>query len=166
MKSKSILVAAVVTLSCFGPAYALDERQGFVMQLNDTSDVLTVPQGKRFVILQILTRSPHYRWNLNIDGDPFLNEKIFGLIPHDGSYSNSGIAANFDVTFPDRCVTVEHGQALSFEEIWPEASITIIGYLYNFHCDSYPLSDLNKDCKVDLADMAILASEWLKDNTA
>ncbi len=31
-------------------------------------------------------------------------------------------------------------------------------------CDDYPLSDANKDCRVDLEDLAIMASEWLTCN--
>jgi hypothetical protein len=153
----------VATLLCLSSvAYALDEREGFVRQLEASSDVLVVPQGKRLVILQILTRDPYYEWNLEVDGNPFLNHNIFGY----RNITNTGLAANLDVTFPDRCVTVEQGQTLSFADAWEGASVTIIGYLYNFYCESYPLSDLNKDCKVDLADMAIMASEWLKDNAA
>ncbi len=161
MKSKAIFVA-IVLLSLSFRAYALDERQGFVKQLNADSDVLTVPQGQRLVIMQILTRDPYFQWTLKVDGDEFLNQDIFGY----NKTISTGIAATFDVTFPDRCVTVQQGQTLSFEETWEGASITIIGYLYNFYCDSYPLSDLNKDCKVDLTDMAIMAAEWLTDNTA
>jgi len=163
MRNKVNLVAAVIVLLFLNPlTYALDEREGFIKQLDTTSDVLTVPQGKRFVILKVLTRDPFYEWSLKINDSLFLNQNIFGH----AQVANTGLAANFDVTFPDRCVTVEQGQTLSFQKIWDGVSITIIGYLYNFYCDSYPLSDLNKDCKVDLADMAIMASEWLKDNTA
>ncbi len=31
-------------------------------------------------------------------------------------------------------------------------------------CARYPISDVNKDCKVDLSDIALLAVEWLTDN--
>ena len=157
---KIIIVSALLCISSL--TYALDERQGFVKHLNATADVITVPQGKRLVIMQILTRDAYYEWTLNVDGNLFLNQDIFGF----HKTINTGIVADFDVTFPDRCVTVEQGQTLSFDETWDGAAITIIGYLYNFYCDSYPLSDLNKDCKVDLTDMAIMAAEWLTDNTA
>jgi hypothetical protein len=128
--------------------------------LTKTGDVLTVPAGKRFVIMQMLTREPRGSggWNLNINDQPFLNQDIFG--------SGYQMGGQYEITFPDRCVVVEPGRTLSFEVVYASVSITVVGYFYNFYCDSYPLSDLNKDCRVDLTDLAIMASEWLTDNTA
>ncbi len=108
----------------------INEREGFVKQLTSSDpNVLTVSAGKEFVILQTLTRDPSRTWNLKIDDIQFLNENIFG---HKQISSSSGAAyaGTFNITFPDRCVTVEQGQVLSFEAI-SAPSITIIGYYYD-----------------------------------
>lgn len=109
----------------------INEREGFVQQLTASSDpnVLTVPSGEEFVIMQILTRAPDGSWNLKIDDVQFLNQDIFGFKQKIGS-DYYAVVANFDVTFPERCVTVEQGQTLSFETT-SSPSITIIGYLYD-----------------------------------
>ena len=109
----------------------LNEREGFFKQLSITEpeevEVITVPNGKRLVILQILTRDPYRSWDLKITSggsvEQFLNQNIFGN--YNGNYT-------FNVTFPDRCVTIEQNQTLSFRpKSTSSAYITIIGYLYN-----------------------------------
>ena len=162
MKSKLFLIMLSVVMFA-STAFGIEEREGFIKQLSTNDpNVITVPAGKEFVILQILTRHPGAAWDLKIDNVQFLNQDIFGYIflVNTGGY---GVAANFNVTFPDRCVTVKQGKTLSFEGVG--ATITIIGYLYDCNCPAIPLADLNKDCKVNMADLAILASQWLTDNT-
>lgn len=107
----------------------VSEREGFVKQLTAVSDVLVVPQGQRFVVMQILTRNSSDTWELKIDGSQFLNQDIFGYRSTQITGSIS-LTASFNVTFPDRCVTVEQGQTLSFVQM-SSSRVTIIGYLYD-----------------------------------
>ena len=109
----------------------INEREGFIVQLTESSEpnVLTVPAGKEFVIMQILTRGPDRTWNLKIDDNLFLNQDIFGLKQKVSTYS-SYFEGTYNITFPDRCVTVEQSQTLSFETT-SSPSITILGYYYD-----------------------------------
>ena len=156
--NKKFLLSAILTLCFIANANAIDEREGFVRQLAGSGDVFTVPNGKRFVLLQVFNQDYLGRWELQVDGKAILDYRIFGF---------NDEASPTMVGFPDRCVVVEPGETLYLVTLYGKwANITLIGYFYNFHCGSYPLSDLNKDCKVDMGDLAILAGEWMKDNTA
>jgi len=169
MRQRKNLIISVLFFCSLSFAFGLEEREGFFKQLSSpggelfTETVLTVPQGKTFVILQMLCRDPDERWELKIDDEVIFNHNIFGW---DAVISSNGnaIAANFDITFPDRCVTVAEGKALVFETDQYCPGLTIIGYFYD--TGDCPQSDLTGDCKVNLKDLAIMASEWLEGETA
>jgi len=49
--------------------------------------------------------------------------------------------------------------------IWGHVSSAIMKAFCGDPNHPYPVGDLNQDCRVDLLDLAILASHWLEDNT-
>ena len=88
---------------------------------------MTVPAGKKFVILKLITAFAHdevleYKrlWQLTIDDVFFIDGKINDAMPQD---------------FPDRCVVVDEGKTLKF--VWPvgyptkTAYLTVVGYYYD-----------------------------------
>jgi len=160
---KKISILALYLLCISTPLFGIEEREGFYKQLYEPATVLTVPAGKKFVIMQLLTRESVHDWNLKVDDIVIFNNKIFGR-ERTTNASGLAIVANFDITFPDRCVTIEQGKTLVYESSY-NIYLTIVGYFYNCNCPSIPVADLNKDCKVDVLDLAIMASEWLIDNT-
>jgi len=161
-KSKiTLLVLAVLCLSC--SVFAIEEREGFSKLIEVTEHVedihfLTVPEGKKFVLLQIGSNSDDLE--ITADSTVVINSNAILI---ERTSSHAGIMSH---NYPDRCVVFESGQVLAIKDIWPGALIQIVGYFYNCNCPSPPLSDLNKDCKVNFSDLAIMASEWLLDNTA
>lgn len=119
-----------------GASGGVNEREGFLKQLTCTpvgDEIITVPNGKRLVILQILTRDPTKWWRLKITSgssdEQFLDNNIFGYRSVSDSSGTSEIGS-FNVTFPDRCITVKQNQTLSLIGD-RTGSVTIIGYLYN-----------------------------------
>jgi hypothetical protein len=158
---------AIFTLILPISVWALDEREGYsaVFEVNQPMTIFTVPQGKRFVLLQL---NSHYD-NYGVHGQCIIlkaDERI--IVDGKTLFFLYGSFAILNHDFPDRCVTVNAGEALNLtlhdncnSEITPV--INIVGYFYNVICISPPVSDLNKDCKVDFTDLAILASEWLND---
>jgi len=140
-------------------AWAIEEREGYCKLLNvpisESQDIFTVPEGKCFVLLQLIDRKDCCNdFKLQVDGnDIILGRNLF--FNHSG-----GVKLSHD--FPDRCVTVKSGETLKVVGFAYE--VVIIGYFYN--CpkrDSRPVADLTNDRKIDFSDFAVLASEWLKD---
>lgn len=148
------LVACLLYMSV--PLFAVEEREGFSkllfsVQMGDHPRILTVPEGKRFVLLQI--NAEYNNFYINVDGGAVIKGNT--LLQTD-EYTHD---------FPDRCVVFEPGQELTFSALVDNKSYQIVGYFYNCNCSSLPLADINKDCKVDFGDLAIIATEWLTDNT-
>lgn len=154
-------------------ALAVEEREGyckpFVVPPDSNVTIMTVTDGNNFVLLKlhgILDNIPStLGWSLEVDGNPLFDD-YFNLV---GSRPGSASAYTsiYDTTheFPDRCVVVKCGQTLKAVNSHSSDSlhITVIGYFYDATCVSPPVSDLNKDCKVNFADLALLAEEWLHD---
>ena len=146
-------------LACPIFAWAVEEREGYCKIVQITSpqgqpqDVFTVPEGKRFVLLQLIPWGL-VNFRIQVDG----NDIFDGL-----SVFYNGPQRYHD--FPDRCVTVNSGETLS---VLPYSSgsplqLNIIGYFYDYKRVSRSVADLTNDRKVDFSDFVVLASEWLKD---
>jgi hypothetical protein len=167
-QSLTILFVCLLT----SVSLAVEEREGyckpFVVPPDSNVTILTVPDGNNFVLLKLHAShgddTYELGWSLKVDGNPLFDDyfNVIGSRPRD-----TGIKAPIHQTmhdFPDRCVVVKCGQTLeavnSNSHSW---NITIIGYFYDARCSSPPVSDLNKDCKVNFADLAILVKEWLQD---
>ncbi len=116
-------------------AWAIEEREGYCKVLeipnNQILPVFTVPEGKRFVLLQL--NADYSIFNLQVNGTDF----VYGeLIMH---YSNYSIKLNHD--FPDRCVIVNSGETLSvatFPSSTMLLKLNIIGYFYDCKRASRP----------------------------
>ncbi len=146
--------------------WALDEREGYsaVFDINQPQmTIFTVPEGKRFVLLQLNGEPTEALFiALKVNDRMIVDAKT---LFHSG-YNYSDLRYNHD--FPDRCVIVNAGEILtvihgSYEWDPYPIKFQIVGYFYNVACVSPPVGDLNGDCKVDFNDFAVLASEWLKD---
>jgi len=141
-------------------AYAVEEREGFSKVFDEsaigTHPILTVPTGKTFVLLQI--NSSKTLFNIQADSNDVIIGRSILQQPTTGS------PGHISHNFPDRCVVFEQGQVLEVEAL-SSTTVQIVGYFYNCNCPSIPVADLNKDCKVNFADLAIMASNWLTDNT-
>lgn len=153
---RQLNVLLLYLLSASAPLFAIEEREGFFKQFSEpvagVYPILTVPEGKKFVLLQINA----YNSGFCIIAD--------SKIVIDGQALFSTVArASHD--YPDRCVVFESGQVLELSK--PAGGYyQIVGYFYNCNCPSIPLADLNKDCKVNFSDLTIMASMWLVDNSA
>ena len=153
-------------------ALAVEEREGyckpFVVPPDSNVTILTVPDGNNFVLLKLHASHQDYPndccWSLKVDGNPLFDDyfKVVGTRPGSSSYMP---IVNATHDFPDRCVVVKCSQTLEAVNSNPSTAlhITLIGYFYDATCVSPPVSDLNKDCKVNFADLALLAQEWLQD---
>lgn len=145
-------------------AWAIDEREGFCKLIviigEDPVPVLTVPEGKCFVLLQLNANGQWFK--IKVNGTNIIDGKLI-ISPANANGSTDVLSHDF----PDRCVIVNSGETLTVEDSFPSGTwnvnLNIIGYFYNCNCVSLPVGDLTKDCKVDFADLAVLASEWLKD---
>ena len=137
-------------------AYGVEEREGFSKLFDVPSSggiypMLTVPSGKTFVLLQI--NAANYVFNIKANSNIVITGEP--LIKH--AYETTH-------NYPDRCVVFEQGDVLELETTQTNI-IQVVGYFYNCNCPSIPVADLNKDCKVNLFDFAIMASKWLTDNS-
>ena len=115
----------------------INEREGFCQYFETPADsnqvMLTVPTGKRFVILKLHTtgyslHSPT-KWRVTVNNETLINGKIVY-----GGHHGGGVTQNNTHDFPDRCVTVNEGDTLKFvndEEVGCTIYTTIIGYYYD-----------------------------------
>jgi hypothetical protein len=109
MTSLDAIQSAVEGASC-----GVSEREGYFKKLNlvgpiVSEDLLTVPDGKRFVLLQLYYESgTGIGWSLLVNGSLLLDESIL----RSGADAAGGIH-DFHLNFPDRCVVVEPSHTLA-----------------------------------------------------
>jgi hypothetical protein len=108
----------------------VSERQGYcttVIESGGTpTNILTVPGGKRFVVLKLYVKNltdPAYDngWELKVDTRLFIDGAIVD------------ITGEKEFEFPDRCVVVNAGESLKFsiKNDTYDVLMTVIGYYYN-----------------------------------
>jgi hypothetical protein len=131
MTSLEGIYAAVSTASS-----GIAEREGFCQYFevpkNSTVEILTVPAGKRFVLLKLHFTGPylsHYTtWHLTVDDSLF----IAGIINEVVRTTETSYSPVHD--FPDRCVVVNAGQTLRAVNEWDAGGpdipykVHVIGY--------------------------------------
>jgi hypothetical protein len=106
------------------------EREGYCTTVTEAggvpTNILTVPAGKRFVLLRIYVQD--LEEPPNDDGWQLLADSRLLI---DGAIVN--IAADKQFNFPDRCVAVEAGETLKLDtkDDAYEVLMTVIGYYYN-----------------------------------
>ncbi len=109
---------------------SVSEREGYCTTVKEDggspTNILTVPGGKRFVLLRIyvqdLAEPPNDDgWELLVDSRLLI----------DGAIVN--IAGDKQFDFPDRCVAVEAGETLKLDtkDDDYEVLMTVIGYYYS-----------------------------------
>ncbi|MHC4132477.1 MAG: hypothetical protein ACYSSP_10575 [Planctomycetota bacterium] len=169
-QSLTILFVCLLT----SVALAVEEREGyckpFVVPADSNVTIFTVPDGNNFVLLKLHasheSKGYEFGWSLNVDGNPLFDDYFNTIGTH--PKGDTGLYQAIHQTmhdFPDRCVVVKCGETLKAVNLSGShpLTITIIGYFYDATCVSPLVSDLNKDCKVNFADFALMAQEWLKD---
>ena len=121
-------------------AVASPEREGFCQYFETPADsnqvALTVPVGKRFVLLKLhnvtLGGGVSAQWRLTVNDNLWIDGKI--------TYSKQEFGYRTDIgthTFPDRCVVIDAGDILKIENtitnVTPNNTLatTIIGYYYD-----------------------------------
>jgi len=108
----------------------VSQREGYcttVIESGGTpTNILTVPGGKRFVVLKLyvknLTDPAHDNgWELKVDTRLFIDGAIVD------------ITGEKQFEFPDRCVAVDAGESLKFsiKNDTHDVLMTVIGYYYN-----------------------------------
>ena len=108
----------------------VSEREGYcttVIESGGTpTNILTVPTGKRFVVLKTYVKNltdPAYDngWELKVDTRLFIDGVIVD------------ITGETQFEFPDRCVVVNAGETLKFsiKNDTHDVLMTVIGYYYN-----------------------------------
>jgi hypothetical protein len=120
MTSLDAIQSAVEDASC-----GVSEREGYCQFLSveyGTHTLFTVPTGKRFVLLKLFVPRTN-AWYLRVDGEALIHYAIA---------QTSSTAASYMWDFPDRCVVVDPGQVLEFENgIGTPLAAHIIGYFYD-----------------------------------
>ena len=116
----------------------INEREGFCQYFETPADsnqvLLTVPAGKRFVLLKLYTSnisSWPSGWTLTVNDNLFIDgDNIIKFVYQTGS-ANATIY-RFMHDFPDRCVVVNANQVLKVvNDNGIPLKMTIIGYLYD-----------------------------------
>lgn len=161
MRSKSIIVLTIVFLFNGNVSFAND-RIPFCKSLMVAPEanevIITVPENERLVLLKLYADSyENQNWHLDIENQVLLPGTISTHIS-----GNAKIHKTYVHNFPDSCVVVPAGKALTAvnkDATGYELRLTLIGYFEEI--DTGLVSDLNGDHKVDFADFAILANEWL-----
>lgn len=160
MESKSILVLAVAFLFNVNASFA-NGRTPFCKSLTvspDTNEViLTVPENEQFVLLKLYADCfVSQDWHLDTDNEVLLAGTISVREGMSGY-----VYKTYVHDFPDSCVVVPAGKTLTAvnANMDYELKLTLIGYFEEI--DTGLVSDLNGDHKVDFADFALLANEWL-----
>lgn len=99
--------------------------------------IITVPTGNQLTLLQICR--DYEEFDIRVDGQIVMTGTILDKT-HD---------------FPDHSIVLTEGQELGvyFER---RNALMVIGYYENY-C---PIADLSGDCKVNIEDLAIMASMW------
>ncbi len=161
MKSKSNLVLAIAFLFNVNVSFAND-RIPFCKSLTVASEanevIITIPGNERFVLLKLYADcASNQNWYLDIDNQVLLA----GTISVD-RWTGDILHKTYVHDFPDSCVVVPAGKTLTAvnkNAAGYELKLTLIGYFEEI--DTGLVSDLNGDHKVDFADFALLANEWL-----
>ena len=165
MESKSIIVLAIAFLFNGNAAFAND-RTPFCKSLTVVPEanemIITVAENERLVLLKLYADcGENQNWHLDIDNQTLLAGTISYSVV--ASYTNGiAIYKKYVHDFPDSCVVVPAGKTLTAVNKnagnW-KLKLTLIGYFEEI--DTGLVSDLNGDHRVDFADFAILANEWL-----
>jgi len=142
--------------------------KSYTVDPNNEANLVTVPQGQRFVLLKLYVYPgysyPYDAWHLSRNGELLISGKIiYGQTHTIYGLGTTPIYSHIH-DFPDSCVVVLAGEIVtavneSAEGPMSELNLTLIGYFENV--DTGLVSDLNGDYKVNFADFAILANEWL-----
>jgi len=161
MGSKSILVLVIAFLFSVDVSFAKG-RIAFCKNLTVVPEanevIITVPENERLVLLKLYADcSSNQNWHLDIDNQVLLAGTISYQL-----WMTDIFHKTYVHDFPDSCVVVPAGKTLTAvnkNAAGYELKLTLIGYFEEI--DTGLVSDLNGDHKVDFADFAILANEWL-----
>jgi len=125
MKKLSFILLVWMIMSVTSPVMANKVRGGFCeffeIAPNSSQTILTVPEGKRFILLKLYPSIPftNCNWELTINGDLFIDGYIsYYQQVHD---------------FPDQCVVINSGETLGVKNFaqdmyYNTLRITVIGY--------------------------------------
>jgi len=158
MKKLLFFTFLLLPTSCFANNYIDGYCQSFKVPQNANVIAMTVPAGKEFVLRKLHIDLLLDKWEIQKDEVPWL----FGVHSSNQYYTTSPT----DLDFPDGTAVVGSGQVLKLIKCPAgyDYYLTMIGYFRDVEnpvCQKHLDSDINKDCKVDFADFAILANEWL-----
>jgi len=128
--------------------------QSFVVYGQDVK-AFTVPEGKKFVMLKVYVDCWDGQWQIN------KNDELWLIGNHD---QTKNYVASFR-EFPDGLAVLNGNERLTLKKNPNVQYIyySIVGYFQDISepvCQSYPNSDINKDCKVNFEDLIFLAREW------
>ena len=117
------------------------EREGYCQHHtvagNSIETILTVPAGKRFVLLKFNCVTPSNAGSISwalIASDPSLGDTVLldGYARWDMYQASPGVSYRYWYDFPDRCVVVTEGQSLQIIDTESHGMHAhIIGYFYD-----------------------------------
>jgi hypothetical protein len=149
---KLLLLSAMLSLACTVFAQTEPFCQSYDVLEADVK-AITVPDGKEFVLLKLYVDCIEGLWQINIDNEMWLIGSRF---------SNQNFVEGSSREFPEGFAVIGSGKDIVLKKNKEGQHIyyTLIGYLR----DAEPMSsaDLNGDREVNLLDLAILASQWMK----
>jgi hypothetical protein len=152
---KLLLLSVMLSLAC--TVFAQNEPfcQSYIVRVGtDAADVnaVAVPENKEFVLLKLYVDCADGLWQINVDNEMWLT----------GNHIDNKNFVSSSREFPEGSAVVESGKNIILKKHTGGQYIyfTLIGYFR----DAGPVSsaDLNGDKEVNLLDLAILASQWMK----
>jgi hypothetical protein len=148
---KLLLLSVMLSLACTVFAQAEPFCQSYVVLVADVN-AITVPDGKEFVLLKLYVDCVEGLWQINIDNERWLI----------GSHTGSKNFVSSSREFPEGSAVIGSGKNIVLKKNPGDQYIyyTLIGYLRD--AEPMPSADLNGDREVNLLDLAILASQWMK----
>lgn len=148
---KLLLLSVMLSLACTVFAQTEPFCQSYVVFGVVDVKAIAVPEGKEFVLLKLYVDCIDGLWQINIDDTMWLIGK---------NYANQNVGSSRE--FPEGSAVVESGKNIILKKN-PQGQyiyFTLIGYFRD--AEPMPSADLNRDREVNLLDLAILASQWMK----
>jgi hypothetical protein len=146
-----LLLYVMLSLPCAVLAQVEPFSQSYVVFDKDVNSIV-VPEKKEFVLLKLYVDCVDGLWQININNEAWLI----------GKHRASNNYVNSSREFPEGFAVVGSSKNIVLKES-PDKQYTyytLIGYFRDV--EKIKSADLNGDRKVNLLDLAILCSQWLK----
>jgi hypothetical protein len=150
---KLLLLSAMLSLACTVFAQTEPFCKSYDVLIKDVN-AITVPEGKEFVLLKLYVDCLDNLWQINVDNEMWLI----------GNHAGSKNFVSSSREFPEGSAVIGSGKNIVLKKNQNPGGqyiyYTLIGYFRD--AEPMPSADLNGDGEVNLLDLAVLASQWMK----